>query len=321
VLAVAALGFAAALGSAALLLGRAPLAVVLGILLLGGCCGPALTGGLTSQLADLVDADVLPRAYGLDSLTYNVSGILGPAAGAAVAGLVSPDVATVALAASAAVGALLIVVLPTRARPRSRTPQERTPLLTGFAATLRDRVLGVVTVASSVGQLGPAGLPVVVAILATQRGHPASSGWLLTAIAVGGLLGSLWWTWRPVAAGRAPLVVTLALVGVGAPLALAALASSFLTVAALFALSGIFLGPYAGALFTVRQDRAPDGLQAQVFTIGAGLKTTAAAAGAALAGGLAGLPVTGQLLVAAAGPCLAGIGGAVFLIGWPTRGR
>jgi MFS family permease len=109
-----------------------------------------------------------------------------------------------------------------------------------------------------------------------------------------------------VPARRAPLATMLASIGVGAPLALVGGSPSLLVTAGLFALSGFFLGPFTGALFTTRRNRAPDHLQAQVFSLGGGLKTTSAAAGAALAGALAHMPTAGQFLLAAGCPLLAG---------------
>lgn len=106
----------------------------------------------------------------------------------------------------------------------------------------------------------------------------------------------------------------IALIGAGVPLALAAgTASSLPITAVLFGVSGLFTGPFAGALFTARNDHAPGPLRAQVFTIGAGLKTTAAAAGAALACTLAHAPTATQLLLAASCPLLAGTAGAILL--------
>jgi predicted MFS family arabinose efflux permease len=173
--------------------------------------------------------------------------------------------------------------------------------------------LATVTTASSLGQLGLGALAVVAAVIATSQARPAATGWLLTAVAVGGLVGSLWWTWRPAAVDRAPRVVMFALAGIGAPLAAAALSSSLVVTAALFTISGIFLGPFTGALFTTRENRAPADARAQVFTISAGLKTTAAAAGAALGGALAHLPVAAQLLLVAASPLLAAALGGLAL--------
>jgi MFS family permease len=313
VLAGAALGFAATLACVAAALGRVPLGLVIAALVAGGTCGPALTGGLTSQLAALVPEASLPRAFGFDSLSYNVSGIVGPAVAGAFASLATPGVATVVLAASAGLGATVIATLPIARRSRAEGSRERPPLRAVAAVLLHDRVLGAVTLASSLGQLGPGALPVIAAVVAGRLHAPAASGWLMTAVAAGGLIGSLLWTWRPLPRTHAPLVVMVTLVGVGVPLGVGALAPSIAALGALFALSGVFLGPLTGALFTARQDHAPDELRAQVFTLGAGLKTTAAAAGAALAGTIAHAPSTTQLLLLASSPVLAGGIGAFLL--------
>jgi hypothetical protein len=181
-----------------------------------------------------------------------------------------------------------------------------------------------VTAATCVGQLGTGALPVVAAVLAERRYGPAWAGWLLSASAAAGLLGSLAWTWRPAPAERAPLVVLAALVGVGLPLAVAAGASSVLVVAALFAGSGLFQGPLFGALLLTRDRQAPRRLRAQVFAVGAGAKMTATAVGAALGGALAGAPSAAQLLLAGAWPAVAGGVGLAVLrprLRSGTRGR
>lgn len=313
VVAGAAAGFAASLAGVAVCLGLLPMWVSIVVLLLGGCCGPALTGGLTSQLSALVGDNSLPRAFGADSLGYNISGIAGPAMAAVIAGLWQPTAALLVLAAAAGLGAVLLATLPIPLRARTADGGRKPALSAGMRAIVGDPVLGTVTAASSLGQLGFGALPVVAAVLASRQHQPAATGWLMTAVAVGGLLGSLLWTWRPVSARRAPSVVMISLIGSGAALAVAAGVSSLPLTAVLFTTSGVFIGPFTGALFTTRQEHAADGVQAQVFTIGAGVKTTSAAAGAALGGALAHLPVTIQLLVTAGSPMLAGALGAVGL--------
>ncbi|HEY6745216.1 MAG TPA: MFS transporter, partial [Mycobacteriales bacterium] len=111
-LGAAAAVFGGALVVAGLAVGRLPTGLVLAALLAGGCCGPALTGGLSSRLSGLVPADRLPRAFGLESMSYNVAGIAGPAAAAVLAGLTSPGTATVTLGAGALAGAALLAGLP-----------------------------------------------------------------------------------------------------------------------------------------------------------------------------------------------------------------
>lgn len=178
VLTISVAGFAASLAAVAIMLGRVPLPVIVAILLVGGCCGPSLTGGLTSQLPRLVSESSLPRAFGADSLTYNVSGIAGPAV-AAVIGVAGAGTATIALAAAAAAGALLLGTLPIPLQRRS-PDQQRPPLTGGFRALLTDRVLGAVMASSTIGQLGLGALPIVAAVLASRQHQPAATGWLMT---------------------------------------------------------------------------------------------------------------------------------------------
>lgn len=324
VLATAAFGFAGALAATAVLLGRVPLVLVLLVLVGGGCCGPAVQGGLTSQLSGLVRPGTLPRAFGADSLTYNVAGIAGPAVAGTLAGLWSPVSASLTLAAGAAAGAVLLALVPFAPRPVPTAEGGQAPsgMTAGVRAIAREPALRTVTLASSLGQLGPGALAVAAAVLAESRGQPAATGWLLSAVAAGGLVGSLLWTWRPATPARAARTVMLSMLGVGLPLALSALtAGSVLLTAVLFALSGLALGPFTGALFTARQAHAPEAARAQVFTVSAGLKTSTAAAGAAIGGGLAHLPVGSQLLLIGASPVLAGLLGAVALRRLARTGR
>ncbi|WP_375430477.1 MFS transporter [uncultured Friedmanniella sp.] len=315
VLAVAVVGFGLSLAGTAAGLSRWPLALSVVVLLVGGCCGPALTGGLTSRLPQLVRPAALPRAFGLDSMSYNIAGIAGPAVAATIAGATSARTATTVLAGCAGVGALLVATLPLRVGEPAHT---RLPLTAGLSIVVRRPVLGVVTAASSLAQLGLGALAVVAAVLTQRQQHPAATGWLLTGVAAGALVGSLLWTWRPWPARQAPVVVMVSLLGVGLPLAAAAAVAPLAGVAALFGLSGLFVGPLTGAVFTVRQDEAPEALRASVFTIGAGMKLSCAAAGSALAGVGAGLPTSALLLLVGGVPVLAG-GLGLLAVGRLTR--
>ncbi|RKS80447.1 MFS transporter [Motilibacter peucedani] len=294
-------GFAVALAATAALLGRVPHPVTIAVLVAGGCCGPALTGALTSHLANLVPEHAVPRAFGLDSLTYNIAGIGGPAVAALVSGLVSPEAATYVLAGLAGLGALAIVTLPT-GRRHDRPEHEAAPTMTaGLRAVRESPLLATVTLASTLEMVTYGALPVVAAVLATSVGERTAGGWLMTAVAAGALLGSLAWTVRPLAARHAPAVVMTGLVATAAPIALAALvprtAPALVVVGLLFALSGLASGPFMGALFTARQTLSPPHVRAQVFTLGAGLRTTAGAGGAVVAGAISGTPTALQLLV------------------------
>jgi hypothetical protein len=271
-----------------------------------------LTGGLTSQLSGVVRDGFLPRAFGIDSLTYNVSGIAGPALVAVISGFASPAAGLLALGALAATGGVVLAGLPHTGQARS--PRRQKPRIADALRLMtRDRVLGPVTAATTVGHAGLGALPVVVVVLADRARVPSASGWLLTAFAIGALLGSIFWILRPASPRQAPAIVMASLLLAGTPLVLAVGSPALGLTGALFMLSGFFGGPLAGALFTTRQDRAPDALRAQVFTLGAGLKITAAAVGVATAGALAQSPTETQLLLSASCPLLAGGLGALAL--------
>jgi MFS family permease len=299
-LGAAAAGFGLALLVAAAGLGRLPTAVVLAVLLAGGCCGPALTGGLSSRLGTMLPAERLPRAFGLDALTYNTAGIAGPAVAAVLTGTTSAATATAGLGVAAVAGGIGIGTLTTGGAVTTADD-----LLGGLRAIVREPVLATLTGSTSLGQLGFGMLPVVVAVAAARAGDPAAAGWLLTATAAGGLVGSLLWTRRPAPAERGPRWVVIGLAGAGLPVLAGGLHPTLPVLAVLFAVAGIADGPLFGALLLTRQQWAPPAQRSQVFTLGAGAKISAAAAGAALAGALAGGPTGGQLALAGGIPVLA----------------
>jgi hypothetical protein len=304
-------GYGASLVAAALLVGRAPAAVPVLALLVGGCCGPAVTGALSSRLPDVVEADRLPRAFGVDALTYNSAGIVGPALAAVVATATSAAVATLVLATSAIVGAALIAALPAGREARPAT--EGAGPVQGLLAFVRAPVLGVVSAATTVNQVAWGAMPVVVTLVAQRAGAADRAGLILAAAAAGALVGSLAWTARPGSAERGPAVVMVALVATGLPLLVAPVHPTPLVLAVLAAVSGVAVGPMTGALFLTRHRTAPPEVESQVFTLAAGMKITASAIGAAAAGALSGWTTTALLVSVAAVSVAAGLGGAVAL--------
>jgi hypothetical protein len=187
---------------------------------------------------------------------------------------------------------------------------------TGFGVFIRDRTLRAVTAGSCVAQVGAGAAPVAVAVLAADRGSASATGVVLSAAAVGGLLGSGAYARWPLGAAVPERVVLACLAAAAMPFAvLAAGMDGIVAACALFAVWGILNGPQAAALFVVRDRRAPAAIHAQVFATGAGLKMSSGAVGAALAGVAAGMGA-GWLLAAIAA---ANAGGAILgatLLGW-----
>ncbi|GGT79022.1 MFS transporter [Streptomyces lateritius] len=300
-------GFAAAVLALAFLTGRAPTVVTLLAAGFGGSCGPVVSGGMSSLVALLVpEGRGRDRAYAWDSAVYNAASVAGPALAGVTAAVASPAVGVAALgvaAAAAALSAGLLLSGPAAppgalagAGPKHRLargsvgPEDgpgrralRTELRAGVAAVCRVRELRAVTAATCLGFLGLGGLTTTAVLLSAERGRPGDGGVLMTAFAVGALVGALAVDrlWPRVPAER---LVGAALLGTGVALAAAATVPSPLLRAALFAAAGLCDGPLLTATLRIRADHAPAGLRTQVFTLGAGLKISAAACGAALTG-------------------------------------
>lgn len=225
-----------------------------------------------------------------------------------------------ALGASACTGGLVLGTLPLTPRPRlpgrQQVPRPR-DLSEGLLALLRNPPLRAVTGGSSIGQIGIGALPLLAVLLAKDQHASWAVGGLMTAFAVGALGGSLAYARWPVGSTCPQRVVLVGLLATALPLACVPAAPQPLLAAALFAGAGFCTGPLFSALLAARQNYAPASARSQVFTLGAGLKSAAAALGAAGAGALAGWGLTTLFLVAAAFQLLAGAVGFALL---QTRG-
>ncbi|MER6690237.1 MFS transporter [Streptomyces minutiscleroticus] len=304
------------LAVAAYALGRVPLAWVLVLVAAAGCCAPLITGGLTSLLAELVPKEVLGRAFSIDSTTYNLAGICGPALATALAAAIGPGGAVSALGAASVLGGLAVALLRLPARsPSDHRPQALRPavLAAGAREVLVNPPLRSVTWSSSIGQAGVGALPVITALLAAEHQAHWMTGGLMTAFAVGALAGSLTYAVKPWSRSRPERVVLLCLLLTAPPLALAAGASGVLLTTALFAVAGWCTGPLFSALLAARERYAPARLRTQIFTLGAGLKSTAAAAGAAAVGAASHLGPAPLLLITAFLQVAAALVGNVLL--------
>ncbi|MGH3287353.1 MAG: MFS transporter, partial [Streptosporangiaceae bacterium] len=168
----------------------------------------------------------------------------------------------------------------------------------GFAAIATRRPLLRATVTSVVSYAGIGMLLVSCPVLGAQRlGGPARGALLISAIAAASLVANSVLARRP-PRGQPDARVLVSTLVIGVSMAAAAVAPGWLTMAAV-ALGGAGEGPQLTALFTVRHRESPEHMRGQIFTTAASLKIGGLAAGAALAGPLAGRSVTTCLLVAA----------------------
>jgi MFS family permease len=310
---------ASALVCIALLTGRAPDVVVVGIALLAGLTWPLSFGGFTSLIPAIVPDALLSRANAIEATSFNVGLIAGPALAGVVAAAAGAEAAVLTEAALTAATLVLLVGFdqldagPVRAG-RSLLGVARE----GLRELWRVPPLLGVTVASALSLTGAGFLTVTFPLfcvdhLGVERN---ASGALWAAFAVGSTIGAL----GLVQVGRRyppQRVVVASLIGFGLLMLPWSLAESLPVALVLVAVAALAEGPGLAAEFAVRQRWAPRDLQGQIFTTAAGLKVGAFAFGAAVAGPLIGAVGSGGALVAAAAANFVGAAAGVLVM----RGR
>ncbi|MBT2499083.1 hypothetical protein J7E25_08240 [Agromyces sp. ISL-38] len=277
----------AAAFTVAAFLGDVPACVVALALIVAGVATPFLMGGLSSFVTEGIPEE--RRAYAIDALAYNLGAVAGPATVAAAAALGSARLATLLMAGSALLGA--VGTLPLRLRPLAGEPHGSmlATMAAGFRHIATHRPLAVITASGTVSQFGAGGLAIAAVALSVERSSGAGAGAVIvTAFAVGGLLGALANSAYP-ARLRPELVMGAGFAATGAFTVLAALDLGTEWTIAAIGISGLFTASSAAAMLLLRKQQSPPSLRSQVFTVGAGLRAAAAAAGAAVAGLSAGI--------------------------------
>ncbi|WP_411073974.1 MFS transporter [Streptomyces sp. cmx-4-7] len=331
--------YAAGLTTVLVGLDRLPFALTLAAAVLTGLLGPALSGGWTAQLPSVVRGDRLARANALDAMTFGAAGLAGPALAGGVAEVLGAPTAVVVSAVLVALALPVAWTLPARPDPAPKAPAPDGPTQGGpaprspgpsgssvpggpaqcgpVAALVADLAAGVRAVVerpalaratlTSVVSCTAQGMLTACLPLLGERflGGPGHGAMLLSCTAASALAAHAVLARFPHAIAPDTLLRTGALVQAVAPAAAASGHPVVLVAAALVA--GIGEGPQLTALFAVRHREAPDHLRSQIFTTGAGLKTTGFALGAAVAGPVAARSLSGALLLAAATAVLAAL--------------
>jgi len=282
--------------------GRLPMPAVVAITLAAGLFNPSVAGGWTSQLPRIVTGRELDRGSALDAMTYSAASLAGPALAALVAAGAGARVAVLTAAVLVALAVPGACSLPRYTSARTARPTPQAPhrqMAAGFAAIVARQPLLRATLTSVVSYAGIGMLIVCCPVLGAQRlGAPSRGALLISAIAAASLITNAILARRPWRGEPDSRVLASTLV-IGASMAAAAIAPGWLTLPAV-ALGGAGEGPQLTALFAVRHREAPDHMRGQIYTTAASLKIAGMAAGAAIAGPLAGRSVTACLLVAAA---------------------
>jgi MFS family permease len=302
-----------------LVAGRAPAWTVVALGVVSGATSPVLTGGFTGLIAPLVPADLLRRAYGAESTSYNLAGVVGPGLAGTLAAF-SPDLAvgTCAALSLVALGAVVRVPMPA-------TGGEPRPLLASVAAGLRllatTPALRSVTVATTLSFAGMGAFPVVFPALAVDVGaDAAASGVLFSGFAIGALVGSVTVAARNPRTGPLRLAI-LGIAGLAVVFAGLALAPTFGTALALVVVAGALEGPVLSSTLTVREHHSPATMRTQVVTTAASIKFGGFALGAAIGGHVVAADGAraGMWLVTSCQ--VAGVLAGAIALGWPTLRR
>ncbi|MCU0265947.1 MAG: MFS transporter [Actinomycetia bacterium] len=268
----------AAMGVQALLLGLlviSGLAEVWHVYLLAFLLGTAAaldTPVRQSFVVEMVGTDDLPNAVALNSATFNLGRMVGPAlAGLLIAAVGTGPIFLVNAASFAAVIGCLLLMRPAELRPAARAARGRGALRAGVAYVRRHRELTLVmVVVFVVGTIG-FNFQVTMALMGTAVfGVDAREfGLLGTAFAAGALAGALLAARRSGRTGRRPglrLVLALA-VAFGALEAVAGLAPSYAAFVVLLVPTGLLAIWFATSANAYLQLGADPGVRGRVMAI------------------------------------------------------
>lgn len=237
--------------------------------------------GFPAAIPQLVDEDDLDPANALESLSFSVAGVLGPA----TAGLLITQIgaANVLLVDSASF--LLFALATARVRrPLRPLPGDAAPPRRGAASVLRDRVIAGTTLAFMAFNIAEGMLLVTGPWLAREHlpGGAAALGGLLSALAAGEMIGALVAGHRQPGRSRVRAIGALQVAAALAFLALLATPHQVLVGTGFFAV-GLLSAPMTVWAQSLRMRRIPAALHGRAFAMLRTLMQATPPAGAALA--------------------------------------
>jgi MFS family permease len=289
--------------------GTAPNFVILLLSLITGITLPVTMTGFTSMIPLIVEEEILPSANAVEAASLNVALIGGPALAGIIAGVSGAGAAIVTEAVLTLVALVLILRIPDLNRGAAATPIPlRESVRQGLDHIVHEPVLRVASASSAVNNIGWGVLMVVFPLwAATDLGAKTSaSGAIWAAFATGSLVGALALS-RVQARHPQEWVLFIGMVVMGAGMLTWVLASSIAVALVLVMLAAVIEGPAVAAVFSLRQQRTPTPLLAQVNGSLGSFQIGAFAIGSAFGGPL----------VVALGPqtCIAIVAGAIILAG------
>jgi MFS family permease len=293
--------------------GHAPDFVLPLLALIAGLTLPVTFTGFTSMIPLIVTEEMLPSANSLEAASQNLALIVGPALAGLLATLSGPPAALIGEAALTVVALALILRIPDLNRGASQRPESmRTMIARGLRHVATERVLRIVSVAGAFNNIAWGLLMIVFPLWADgDLGSKSSAGGALwAAFAFGSLIGAL--GLGRLQAGHPPeRVAFAAMVASGAGMLTWTVAGSLPVALVLVLLTAVLEGPVMAAVFSLRQQRTPRGLQAQVMGTLGSVQIAAFSVGTGIGGPLVvALGPRSSILVAACTILLSGAIGA-----------
>jgi MFS family permease len=295
--------------------GHAPNFVVPLLAFITGLTLPVSFSGFTSMIPLIVEEDVLNSANAVEAASFNVALIGGPALAGIIAGLGGPEMALVVEAGLTLVALVLILRIPNLNRGAATDPLPLRRLVAdGLRHIAGERLLRIISFAGVINNIGWGVLMVVFPLWAATdlSSSRSASGAIWAAFASGSLVGALALA-RIQARHAQEWVLFVGMVVMGVGMLTWEAAASLPVAVALVALTAVIEGPAMAAVFTLRQQRTPPGLQAQVMATLSSVQVGAFAVGSAIGGPL--VVAVGPrvcIVVVATAVVLAGLTGAVL---------
>ena len=268
--------------------GNAPNFVVPLLAVLAGLTMPVSWTGFTSFIPLLVEEEMLPHANAVEAASLNAGLIVGPALAGLLAAVGDPPAALIGEVVLTLVGLVLILRIPDLDRGGSEaTVPLRTAVKTGLRHIVKEPVLRVVSVVGLFNNIGWGVLVVVFPLWAAADlgATENASGAIWSAFAFGSLIGALALS-RIQARYPQHHVVFVATGVMGVGMLSWTLAAALAVALVLVFLTALIEGPTMAAVFSVRQQRTPVNLQAQVMGTLGSIQIAAFSVGSAVGGPL-----------------------------------
>lgn len=265
-----------------------PASIVLLLMALYSLTSPLGTGGIRAALPRLVPEPLWPRVNALDTATYGVVDVVGPAIGGIVIAALGGRVAFGLIAATYAASVLCLLAVGRVAAPTATQRGLFADTLDGFLHFARHKTLRALALCYSLLNAGWGALIILVPVVAREalgdRGDTAA-GVLWALAGASGIVGALV-SGRLAVAGNERRILAWGMVIVALATFPLAAYGGLWGLAAAMVVMGLANGPIDVGLITLRQRRTNPAWFARVLVISMSFNVVGMPLGAAFAGQL-----------------------------------